>query len=340
MKFPVFIFAMMGGLASSFAQGVFSQSVVDPLLGEPFRATYFDAGENNKYQATLVSYPFDGERPKAAVLYIHGFNDYYFQKQTAKKLDSAGYAFFAIDLHNYGRSYRKGQVLGELRHLDDYFPELDSALVKIRQSVGDSVPVVLLGHSTGGLVSLVYAAARENGKNIDAIILNSPFLEMNFPWIVRDVLVPLVAPIGHTFPNIPIPRSVNDNYSESLLKNHKGEWSYDTTLKVNGSIPIDLGWAAAIHDGQKVVQAGMEIESPILVMHSNCSAKGNEWSDEYTHCDGVLNVEHIRNYGAHLGPDVRLVQIQDGLHDLYLSRPEAREKAYRVTIEFLDGNFN
>lgn len=358
---PMKLKACTSALACCLASMAQAQNlVVDPFLGEPFRVMSFDVGENQQFRSTLISYPFGSsrktdctqdstatcveqnkgtERPKAAVLYIHGFNDYYFQKITAEKLDSAGYAFFAVDLHNYGRSYRKGETLGELRNVSEYFPELDSTLGKMRQMVGDSVPLVLLGHSTGGLISLVYAAARENGKDFDAIVLNSPFLEMNSPWLLRDVLVPLVSPLGQWFPGLVIPRGSEDNYSESLLKNRKGEWEFDTTLKVPGSIPVDLGWIAAIHDGQKLVQAGMELVPPILVMHSSCSAKEKDWSDEYTHCDGVLDIDDIRNYGAHLGSDVRLVKIQDALHDLYLSRKDVRDNAYQVTIQFLDDLF-
>jgi len=336
MKLPVNTCILVGCLASF---SVAQESVVDPFLGEPFKVTYVDAGENGQYRSTLISYPFSGERPKAAVLYVHGFNDYFFQKISAEKLDSAGYAFFAIDLHNYGRSYRKGEAIGELRDVNSYFPELDSAFANMRKTVGDSIPMVLLGHSTGGLIALDYAAARENGRNLGAIVLNSPFLEVNFSWFIRDFMMPVIGPLGHYFPNIPIPRGSNDNYSESLMKTRKGEWEFDTTLKVPGSIPIDLGWTAAIRDGQKIVQAGMSLTPPILVMHSSCSAKEEEWSDENTRCDGVLDVDDIRNYGARLGPDVRLVQIQDGLHDLYLSRKDVRDNAYRVTIEFLDNHF-
>lgn len=349
MNFSAYTWALAGCLVSLASA---QESVVDPFLGEPFRAAYFDAGDGGRYHATLVSYPFGSTRPaldsadldktvrpKAAVLYVHGFNDYYFQKLSAEKLDSAGYAFYAIDLHNYGRSLRKGEVIGELRDIASYFPELDSAFARISAEVGDSVPKVLLGHSTGGLVSVLYAGARDNGKNLGAIVLNSPFFEMNQPWIVRDVFTPLLSKIGAVFPDITIPRGKEDNYSISLLKDQKGEWEFDTTLKVPGSIPVDFGWGAAIHNGQLVVQEGMNLVPPVLVMHSSCSFKETEWSEEVTRCDVVLDIDDIRNYGAHLGPDVHLVQVQDGLHDLYLSRKEVRDNAYQVTIKFLDDLF-
>lgn len=337
MKFCSPLSLLIGCMVAA-AQDV-DGGAIDRLLGAPFEAASYAAGQNGEFKATLVRYPFTGERPKAAILYVHGFNDYFFQRHVAQTLDSAGYAFFAIDLHNYGRSYQKGQVMGHLRHISDYFPELDSAMAYIGRTVGDSVPKVLLGHSTGGLISTLYADARKNEKSVKALVLNSPFLEMNQPWFIREIATPILAKVGRLFPEIPIPRSANDNYGVSLRKDAKGEWEYDTTLKVSGSIPIDLGWGAAIHEGQNDVQAGLNLPSPVLVMYSACSVNEEEWNDDFTRCDAVLDVEHIRKYGANLGPDVRLVQIQGGLHDLYLSQKQAREKAFTATIDFLDGLF-
>lgn len=71
-------------------------------------------------------------------------------------------------------------------------------------------------------------------------------------------------------------------------------------------------------------------------MHSDCSTRDKNWTEEYMHCDGVLDVDNMKKYGRELGPRVTLDEIQGGLHDLYLSAKEAREKAYRKTFEFFD----
>lgn len=332
-----------------------SPAKVDPLLGEPFLVEKIAAGNHGQYAATLIRYPFGSSkvavandsvpvdsisknvqvRPKAAILYIHGFNDYYFQRELAEKSDSAGFAFYAIDLHNYGRSAIKGEPLGYLRSISEYYPELDSALSKIQQIEG-AVPQVIMGHSTGGLIAAVYAQARESGKNIAAIVLNSPFFEMNIAWPIRKIGMPLISAFGAFFPNVSIPRGENDNYGQSLYKRGRGEWDFDTTLKVMSSIPVDFGWAKAIHEAHLRVQLGMSLVSPTLVMYSSCSTKETEWVDEYTHCDGVLNVEDIREYGATLGPKVQLQEIQGGLHDLFLSSKPVRDYAYQVTFDFLN----
>lgn len=337
----------------------------DPFLGKPFVIYPFEAGDSAQYHATVVRYcgpgasrvtfadsrdsvkadssiadsaigPQAANVRKAAVLYIHGFNDYFFQRQLAEKMDSAGYVFYAIDLHKYGRSYREGETMGELRDIQEYYAELDSAIAFIRKIEGDSVPLVIVGHSTGGLIACLYAADRENGAGFAAIVLNSPFLEMNYGWPMRKLVVPVFSAVGALLPGLGIPRSANENYDKSLLKTDYGEWEYDSKLKVRGSLPIDFGWLRAIHQGHVRVQAGLRLVPPVLVMHSGCSFIDDDWSEEYTRCDGVLDVEHIREYGRNLGPSIQLEEIEGGLHDLFLSHLSARDNAYRKMFEFLN----
>ncbi|MGL4805090.1 MAG: alpha/beta hydrolase, partial [Bacteroidales bacterium] len=81
---------------------------------------------------TLIKMPSDSLSHKA-VLYIHGFNDYFFQKDMAAEFDSAGFNFYALDLRKYGRSYLPNQVKFNVRDLSEYFPDIDSALTIIQK---------------------------------------------------------------------------------------------------------------------------------------------------------------------------------------------------------------
>ena len=47
-----------------------------------------------------------GDRP--AVLYVHGFIDYFFQTHVAEAVEARGYRFYAVDLRGYGRSIGRG----------------------------------------------------------------------------------------------------------------------------------------------------------------------------------------------------------------------------------------
>lgn len=317
----------------------------DPLLGAPYR---IHSLQNGNFYATLIEYPFGSsprvdaqdEFPRGIILYLHGYNDYFFQKELAEKADSAGFAFFAIDLHYFGRSYREGDPRTDMRSLTEYFGELDSAIAlskRIVQQSGVDLPYILIGHSMGGLNLSLYAAHRPD-SHFDAIILNSPFLEMNFNWAVRNLALPVISGLGRLFPDVALPGTGDPNYANSLYKSRKGEWDFDTTLKTFARPKQYLGWVRGVHLGHNKIKEGLHIKAPILVMHSDCSIDSKEWVEEFTHCDGVLNHEQIAEQAPNLGENVTTVTIPDGLHDLFLSPKPVRDKAYEETFRFIDKN--
>lgn len=349
-KFPSYHAALVSYPFGSYAQKAGAGPAAEPtpaadsaqikataeIVNAPARLATAQAADSAQIKAAaeIVNAP---ARPKATILYIHGFNDYFMQNEMAAKLDSAGYAFYAIDLHKYGRAYREGERMGEVLDIAEYYAELDSCIATIKREYPET-PTTLMGHSTGGLIAIMYAAHRNSGKDFAAIVLNSPFLEMNMNFLARKIAVPVVSFAAKLFPDVEIPRSGKTNYGESLHKDYRGEWDYLLGLKVLGSLPVNAGWLRAIHNAHKFVQNEPGVKAPILVMHSNCSIDQKEWSEEYTRCDGVLDVEHIKEYGATLGPNVSDVEIEGGLHDLVLSKKPVRDSAYKAMLQFLDKN--
>lgn len=269
-----------------------------------------------------------------AVLYIHGFNDYFFQAEQARRYNEQGYAFYAIDLRKYGRSYRGHQKMGNVRNLKEYYPEIDSSLRIIRDE-GYGM-VILAGHSTGGLIASVYAHDRRSGFMADALVLNSPFLDMNFRKFKEKVGVPLVSGFGAVMPGVRMSSGKSTLYGESVHRDHRGEWDYDLGLKPVSTVPVSFGWTRAIHRGHRMIKKGLAVPVPVLVMHSDKSVYGNEWNEEFTRGDAVLSVDDIHRYAPNIGEDVTVVVIKDGLHDLVLSRADVREQVYRTIFRWLE----
>ncbi|MFI3305933.1 MAG: alpha/beta hydrolase [Rikenellaceae bacterium] len=270
----------------------------------------------------------------SAVLYIHGYNDYFFQREMAERFVDSRYNFYALDLRKYGRSHRTGQTLFEVREMSEYFEEIDAAIEQIRSE--GMKHIVLMSHSTGGLTTSLYCAARGADVGVDAMILNSPFLDMNLGEFTETLLVPMVSAVGAILPDWVIFQSESSCYFESLDSSHHGEWSYDTTLKLPNMNPTTAGWIRAIHRGQMALQRGVEIEIPILLMYSDRSAGGSEWSPEFQYCDTVLDVADIAKYGSQLGENVTHAEIAGGVHDLILSSPDVRERAYNTIFGWLE----
>src|SRR6185295_14302653 len=80
--------------------------------------------------ATLVRLPVP-EAPRGAVLYVHGFVDYFFQRHMAERFAAEGYAFYALDLRKYGRSLLPHQHPGFCKDLSEYYADITRALEKI-----------------------------------------------------------------------------------------------------------------------------------------------------------------------------------------------------------------
>ena len=280
-----------------------------------------------KAAATLVKSPSPAH-PGRAVLYLHGYIDYFFQTHLAERFVADGYRFYALDLRRYGRSLLPGQRPYYVRSLADYYPEIDRVVETIRAEGNDFL--VLLGHSTGGLIASLYCAEGRERRHIDRLILNSPFFEFNTGWFKRKIAIPLAGAWSRMFPYARKKNELSPYYADSVHRSLRGEWDYDLTLKPREGVPLYFAWLRAIRLGQRKVKRGLHLTIPVLVLHSDRSSWHRTWHEDYTRTDAVLNVAHIRRYAARLGDDVTDAEIPGGLHDLALSRKEARELFFRT----------
>ena len=279
--------------------------------------------EDAELVATLVR-RVDAEAAdrRPAVLYVHGWNDYFFQTHVADALAGWGYAFYALDLRRYGRSLRRGLLPGFITDLDDYQSELDAATDLIAEQHDG---LLLMGHSTGGLVLSLYAAARPD--RVLGLVLNSPWLDLQGSALVRTLGSPLVDVLGSRSPTsvVRLPPDLGF-YTRVTHASLEGEWDYDRELKASPSPPVRAGWLRAILVGHQRVAAGLQIEVPVLVLASGATDFSRRWHEGLRGVDTVLDVEQIASRAVRLGRHVTLVRIQDGMHDLLLSRAEIRAR--------------
>ncbi len=283
--------------------------------------------------ATLVRKRNDNPSHKA-VLYVHGFNDYFFQKNIAQEFLKNGYHFYAIDLRKYGRSILAHQKINNVRDLKEYFAEIDLALHVIKDE--NNQQVVLAGHSTGGLIISLYASEKLKSDLFQALICNSPFYDMNIPNYQKKYLLPLVSRVGNKFPDLPISGGFSELYGKSLHKAHFGEWDYDLKWKPNKAYRIHAGWIAAIAKGHAQIKKGITLDKPILILHAQKSVFPSTWSEEMFQGDAILNVEDIlANANKINAPQKKIVGVEDGIHDLFLSREKSRQQVFTVLFEWL-----
>ncbi|HEY9113790.1 MAG TPA: alpha/beta hydrolase [Bacteroidales bacterium] len=269
---------------------------------------------------------------KKAILYVHGFVDYFFQDELADWANKIGFNFYALDLRKHGRSLLPYQSPNHFRNHTEFFEEIDLAVDYIK-NFDKNEKLVLLGHSTGGLIVPLYL--NHCDKNlVDALILNSPFFDFPVNEIIKIVL-PAIGFFGKIAPETKTPAKIADGYAKSVHKDYKGEWDFDLKLKPIEGFPITLGWIRGIMLAQNEIKKGLNIQCPVLVMHSSKSVKPGKYNPSMQEADSILNIQDIIKYSGKLGKNVKRVEIENGMHDLILSKKETREKVYWEMEEFI-----
>jgi alpha-beta hydrolase superfamily lysophospholipase len=280
--------------------------------------------------ATLVHR--EGSDSRRALLYVHGFIDYFFQAGFGDALAAHGYDVYALDLRDYGRSIRDGRPPNHVTDLGRFAEEIDAAIRVIRQ---EHDQVVLLGHSMGGLVTSLWADSRRGEGLIDALVLNSPWLDLRGSRFERTVLTTVLDAVGKVAPNVPVGK-IGPHYGRALHEGTGGEWAYDPAWKPHDGFPARAGFARTVRRGHKRVAAGLAIDVPVLVLASDASGPDDVWHDRLVTTDSVLDVADMKRLAPSLGPDVTFVEIPGGAHDLALSPAPARDTYVAEVLAFLD----
>lgn len=280
----------------------------DPLLsGFEARALAFPPDYDGPVVATLVRLP-PPAAPRGTVLYVHGFIDYFFQRHMGERFAAEGWAFYALDLRKHGRSLRPHQHPNFCKSISEYYADITQALEII------AAPVLLAGHSTGGLVCALYAHEGARRDRVAALWLNGPFFDFRIPAGRRPLLA-VATVLGRFLPFLSDPNSVSPAYAKSIHRDYRGEWGFDLRLKPIAGFPACYGWVRAIRQAQARVRAGLAVRCPVLAMHS----------DE---ADIVLDWRDIARWSPGLGADVTVRAFPGGLHDLVLSRPDIRAAVF------------
>lgn len=268
-----------------------------------------------------------------AILYVHGFNDYFFQKELAVQFNDHKLNFYAIDLRKYGRSLLPHQTFNDIRDIKAYYEEILKALNIIHKEGNNTV--LLMGHSTGGLILTLFAKDYSGSNLFDGLILNSPFYEFNLP-IFAKALIPVISALGHIFPSMKIKGGFTEEYGKSIHNSYYGEWKYNLEWKPNTAPAVNLGWIRAIYKAQKELKKPFYIKQPVLVLHSKTSTKNYKSKEQISTSDAILNVKQIERIAQNITGNVEIKSIKGGLHDLVLSSARVRDYVYTTIFEWIN----
>ncbi len=249
--------------------------------------------------------------PRAVVLLAHGYGEHigrYGHVVTA--LAARGYAVVAQDHRGHGRS---SGPRAQIHRFDDYVDDLHLLASDARHTL-PGLPVVLLGHSMGGLIAVRYALRHQS--KLAALITSGVALHIgeDVPTPVRH-LGRLIAAVA---PNLPVRKSVEDVLSTDPTVER--DFERDPRC-YSGPVKAALGHAfsAAAADARRQVA---HLTLPLLVMHGA--------ADQLTDPAGSQLL-----YTRAASPD-KTLRLWPGLKHEIFNEP-ARAEVIAFMLDWLDG---
>jgi alpha-beta hydrolase superfamily lysophospholipase len=273
------------------------------------------------------------------VLYIHGYSDYFFQTHLAEYWRAQGARFYALDLRKYGRSIREHQTPGYIDSLATYDEEIEAALAEMGHgagSSGDSTSgrkLVLMGHSTGGLVLSLWADRHPGRASV--LVLNSPWLEYQLTAAARTVAAPVLGFQARLNPKAPMANIDMGFYNRTISNKRDGEWDFDSAWRPEHGFTVRTGWLSAILAGHARIASGLDIAAPVFTLLSTKSLLTPRWSPDMMHADVAIDVNIVAARVHQLGKLTTTARIPNAMHDTFLSEKAARDTAFAALTTWL-----
>jgi alpha-beta hydrolase superfamily lysophospholipase len=143
-------------------------------------------------------------KARGVVVIVHGFNSHSgYYLWAAEQFRAGGLAVYALDLRGRGKSDGERFWVGTF---GDYLSDVQ-ALVTLAKSREPGLPVFLLGHSAGGVISCVYTI--EHHAELAGLICESFAFQVPAP----DFALAVIKGLSHVWPHAHVLKLPNEGFS-------------------------------------------------------------------------------------------------------------------------------
>ena len=194
------------------------------------------------------------EAPRAGVLIVHGVGEHSGRyEEVGEQFAAAGLEAFGWDLRGMGASSGERAWIDRFAQFHD---DVEDRLAATRAALPGR-PIVLYGHSLGGLISLGYALA--NRPKPDLLVLSAPGIDDDLAaW--KHTLAPILARI------LPKMRIANGIAPSMLSRDANRQEAARTDPLMLNSSTTRLG-ALSFAEQARVRAAAATLSVPTLVIH-------------------------------------------------------------------------
>jgi alpha-beta hydrolase superfamily lysophospholipase len=193
-------------------------------------------------------------KARGVVVIVPGFNAHSgYYSWVAEQLTAEALAVYAVDLRGRGKS------AGERFYVEKFQDYVDdvSALVNRAQSREAGLPVYLLGHSAGGVVSCLYAL--ENQSQLAGLICESFAFQVPAP----DFALAVFKGLSHVAPHAHVLHLKNEDFSRdpNIVRAMN-----DDPLIANETQPTET-LAEMVRADERLEKEFPRIKLPVLILH-------------------------------------------------------------------------
>jgi alpha-beta hydrolase superfamily lysophospholipase len=233
------------------------------------------------------------KNPLAVVVIVHGICEHSGRYDAvASNFNKNGFSVYRFDLHGHGRSG------GDRGYVDDLQVLIDDAdsVVNLSKEENPGLPIFMLGHSMGGLISAIYGVRHPD--KIKGQVLSGAAV------MILPAVKGLLSFDYNTQARSPIPNSL----SNVVSRDPKVVEAYNNDQLVLKTFTMKLMGEAFIKGGKWITENMASYECPCLILHGSA--------------DQIVPPEASKNFYEHIGSKDKDIKIYEGLYHEILNEPE------------------
>jgi alpha-beta hydrolase superfamily lysophospholipase len=279
-------------------------------LGESTLSTYTASDGDN---LAVQDWPApEGLAPRGMVLLVHGLGEHAGRyHHVAERLNSCGFAVRGYDQYGHGESDGvRGALPREARLVED----LIDVIGNTRKKMEAGAPLILLGHSLGGLVTALLVAL--DHVRVEGLVLSSPAFAVRLNPLQKVLL----STLPQLAPHFTVGNGVNPNF---LSHDYAVVAAYARDRLVHDRLSTRLG-AFIAETGPKLVAHASQWKVPTLLMFA-----GN---------DKLVDPAGSRAFAANAPKDVVSAHCFPKLFHEIFNEPD-KEAVFGTLTQWLDERF-
>lgn len=246
---------------------------------------------------------------KAVVCLVHGLGEHSGRySHVADAFCKQGYALFGADTRGHGRS---AGARGHFPSIEAVMKDIDQLLEEAKK-VYPEIPLLLYGHSLGGILVLHYGLKRRPA--IKGVIATSSGLRTALEKQPLKIIAAKV--LGAIIPKVSLPSGLDVNaisHDENVIENYKND-------PLNHGL-VSLGFGKIMLATTKwTLEHSSEFPIPLLMLHGKS--------------DAIAYPSGSNEFAAPLREKCKLVLFDNGYHELH-NEPE-KSQVFKTMMDWMD----